>query len=71
MESKYKINVNKPMPSDEEINQKKDFSRLMNTYEEVHKNPHKFMNNRHKKMKYIMAIVVIIAVALALYVSGS
>lgn len=68
--NKYKININKPIPSDEVINQKKNFNELISTFEEVH-NPQKFGKDRHKKLKKIQIIVLVVAVLLALYVANT
>lgn len=68
--NKYKININKPIPSDEVINQKKNFNELMTSFEEVH-NPQKFGKDRHKNIKKIQIIVIVVAVLLALYVANT
>lgn len=64
--NKYKININKPMPSDEVINQKKNFNDLLGSFEELHK-PHLLVKNRHKKRRTIQIIVMVVAVFLALF----
>ena len=66
--NKYKININKSMPSDEVIHAKKNFNELLTSFEEVHK-PHLLAKNRHKKRTTIQLIVVIVAVLLALFVT--
>lgn len=64
--NKYKININKTMPSDEVINQKKNFNDLLGSFEELHK-PHLLVKNRHKKRRTIQIIVMVVAVFLALF----
>ncbi len=68
--NKYKVNINKPIPSDEVINQKKNFNELLGNFEEMH-NPQKFGTDRHKKIKKIQIIVIVVAVLLALYVTNA
>ena len=68
--NKYKININKPIPSDEVINQKKNFNELLGNFKEVH-NPQKFGVDRHRKIKKIQIIVVVVAILLALYVANT
>lgn len=63
--NKYKININKSMPSDEVINQKKNFNDLLGSFEELHK-PHLLIKNRHKKRRTIQIIVMVVAISLAL-----
>ncbi len=57
--SKYKININKPNPSDKQINESKDFNKFLQTYSELHQ-PHKIVRTIHKNKKLIRLLILII-----------
>lgn len=67
--SKYKVNINKPNPSDQEIDQFKDFDNMVNTYGEIHR-PWYALKELYKGRKLIRLVIIIIAIALAVYVSS-
>ena len=59
--TKYKININKPNPSDEKINESKNFNKFLHTYSELHQ-PHKLVRTVHKNKKLIRLLILIIIV---------
>ena len=68
--SKYKININKPEPSDEVINESKDFGKFLDTYSELHQ-PHKVIKTIHRNKRLIRIAILFIVVLLALLFSNN
>ena len=68
--SKYKININKPEPSDEVINESKDFGKFLDTYSELHQ-PHKVIKTIHRNKRLIRLAILFIVVLLALLFSNN
>lgn len=66
--SNYKVNINKQKPSDQEIDQYKDFDNMVNTYGKIHR-PWYALKSLYKDRKLIRLFVIIIAVILAIYIS--
>jgi hypothetical protein len=65
MNDKYKIKINAETPSDKEIEQSMDFSKLMNSTKEMY-NPLKVRQGMHRKRKMMLMVIAVISVALAL-----
>jgi hypothetical protein len=65
MSEKYKIKINAEMPSDKEIEKSKDFSKVMNSTQEMY-NPLKMRQGMHRKRKMMLMVIAVISVALAL-----
>ena len=68
--TKYKINVNKPAPSDEVINESKDFGKFLDSYSDIHK-PQKVIRNIHKDKNLIRLAILLIIVLFALLFSNN
>ena len=64
--NKYKTKINRAIPSDEEINQKKDFTKLYNQSQDMYK-LHDVRKNMHKKRNIIIFVITAIAIGLALF----
>ena len=64
--NKYKSKINRTIPSDDEINQKKDFNQLYKQSQQEMYKLHDFRKNMHKKRTLIIFVVTAIAVGLAL-----
>ena len=60
--SKYKINRNKPTPSDEQIRKHQDFGRLYRDYEKIYdgKAPLRFMRGDKKLLSIVLVILIVI-----------
>lgn len=59
--AKYKFNINKPDPSDEEINRHKDFKKLKANYHRVTTPLYKTPLYKNKKVFLGLLLVVVIA----------
>lgn len=62
--SKYKININKKPPTNEEINRGKDFNKLIDTYADIHK-PQKVIGTIHRNRKMIRLSIILIVILMA------
>lgn len=65
MSDKYKIKINTEMPSDKEIEQSMDFSKVLKSTKEMY-NPLKMRQGMHRKRKMMLMVIVVISVVLAL-----
>ena len=63
--SKYKVNIDTELPSDETIKKSMDFDKV---YKEAGKNYNLLSARKdmHKKRKYIMLVVVVVSLGLVL-----
>ena len=64
--SKYKVNIDPEIPSDEQIAKSQDFEKLLKKKDQQY-NPVEFRKGMHKKRNLIMIVVTVVAVALALF----
>ena len=67
-ESKYKININKPVPSDQEINQFKNFNRVMQQYNR--RTGHRKMqpNFLQRMNRYLPVLILAIIVLIMVFI---
>jgi hypothetical protein len=65
MKNKYKIEIDPKAPSEDEIAQSMDFSKLMKDAQQVY-NPMKMRKQMHKKPWFIMLIVCAVAIGVAM-----
>lgn len=59
--SNYKFNSDKKTPTDDEINQKKDFDKLIYNYNKATKPLYKVKLPNYKNRYYLLAIIIILA----------
>jgi len=67
-ENKYKININKPVPTDQEINQFKNFNRVMQQYNR--RTGHRKMqpNFLQRINRYIPVLILAIVVLIMIFI---
>ncbi len=67
-ENKYQININKPVPSDQEINQFKNFNRVMQQYKR--RTGHRKMqpNFLQRMNRYIPVLILAIIVLIMVFI---
>ncbi|MFN3405972.1 MAG: hypothetical protein ACK40G_17890 [Cytophagaceae bacterium] len=65
---KYKINRNKKLPEDREINSRKDFNKVLSGYQQIY-NYKKASRPLYKDKKFLGLIIIIAVVLLAIYLS--
>jgi hypothetical protein len=68
MSDKYKIIINPELPSDKEIDDSKDFAKVLSGLKANHR-PSKVRRKMHRNRKMMMMFVTLIAVALAVWCS--
>ncbi|WP_020530916.1 hypothetical protein [Flexithrix dorotheae] len=68
MSNKYKININKPKPSEKEVDLHKNFNRVLSQYKRSHTNKrkpmHKILNKFNRFMSLFILIIVLFLVIL-------
>jgi hypothetical protein len=62
--SKYKINIDKPAPSKEEINKFKNFENVVSDYKKLH-SPWDLLKDLYKDKKLIRIFIVLLAILFA------
>lgn len=68
MSERYKIIVNPELPSDKEIDDSRDFAKVLGGLKANHQ-PSKVRRKMHRNRKMMMMVVTLIAVALAVWCS--
>lgn len=68
--TKYKINKNKPSPSEESINKHKDFNKLLNNYNNVYSYK-KATTPLYKNKKFLIFVISVAVVFLAIVLEGN
>lgn len=64
--SKYKININQPLPDDTTINSKKDFGKVYRDYNKIHQ-PWWVLRNFHKNKQIRRILIYLFILLLTLY----
>ena len=64
--SKYKINIDKPVPTKEEINKFKNFDNLVSDYSKLH-SPWILLNHLYHNRKLMRLFIVLVAILIAVF----
>lgn len=67
--SKYKVNIDPKLPSEEKMKQSMDFDKVLKTATSKKFNVYHARKKMHRKRSYIMWVMVAVAVVLSLLVT--